>query len=332
MALIYAFRDEDDTWHGDPDRTYQGMGQATHATLTFHPGPGDPGVDGRFAGQTLHVALASIEEQVAGDIAYRLDNGRVHYATYEVDELLFGMDLHQVPIGSWPPATRTAPAGPATAPPAEPDPVPLVLSWEVSDAGRHYTLTLTTGVDRPTVEVTGADDDGRLVAQLAGHLPGGDLALVARVFLAATANPGATAHIPSPRRPRSWSAEETAYLASRHHDGADPETIATELGRTGNSVRYKLYGLGLGPFPGPGGGRPPAPPQEPAYTMEDLRKAHPNSHKPWHPEDDTRLAQRAAQGASIPELMAEFGRNHNAIVTRLGRLQPPVTPGPSTPQ
>ncbi|GAB3331170.1 hypothetical protein RMN56_20635 [Micromonospora halotolerans] len=327
MALIYAFEDEDGSWHGNPGRTYRGMGRATYATLTFCPGPAEPGADSSFAGQTLRVAVASIDEQVAGEIAYRLDNGTVHYATDEVDELLFGIDVHRLPISSWPPVVHhPVPAAPAT--PAEPDPTPLVLSWEVSDAGRHYTLTLTRGMVGPTVEVTGADTEGQLIAQLAGHLPGDDLSLVARVFLAAVANPGVSTRVPAARRPRSWSEQETAYVASRHRDGADAEAIAVELGRTANSIRYKLHALGLAPFPGPNTSRPPAPPRTPAYTMEDLRQVHSNSHRPWEPEDDERLARRAAEGASISELMEEFGRNHGAITSRLARVQPPVAPSP----
>ncbi|MFG2037238.1 hypothetical protein [Dactylosporangium sp. NPDC048998] len=112
-------------------------------------------------------------------------------------------------------------------------------------------------------------------------------------------------------------------MAARHRDGAGAEAIAAELGRTANSVRYKLYDLGLGPFPGPN--TTPAPlVRTPAYTMEDLRKVHPNSHKPWEPEDDERLARRAAEGATVTELMAEFGRNEGAITSRLGRVRPPA--------
>ncbi|MBQ1076657.1 hypothetical protein KBX06_26400 [Micromonospora sp. C31] len=324
MALIYAFQVEDGSWHGDSGRTYRGMGPATYATLTFRPGPDDPGADSPFAGQTLRVAVASIDERVAGEVAYRLDDGTVHYGTDTVDELLFGLDLHRLPISSWPPAahdpTPTVPAMPVAKTPAH----PVVLSWQVSDAGRHYTLTLTTGVDGPIVEVLGADNNGQLVAEFAGYLPGGDLSLVARVFLAAVANPGAVP-VPSPRRSRSWSEQESTYVASRHRDGADAETIAVELGRTANSIRYKLHALGLGPFPGTNTSRPPAPPRTPAYTMEDLRQVHPNSHKPWEPADDERLARRAAEGASVSELMEEFGRNHGAITSRLARVQPSAT-------
>ncbi|MFG1918077.1 hypothetical protein [Micromonospora sp. NPDC048898] len=305
------------------------MGPATYATLTFRPGATDPGVDSPFAGQRLHVALASIEDRVTGEVAYRLDDGSVHYATDDVDELLFGLDLHRLPINSWPPPTHDPvpppPANPAATRPAP----PAALSWELNDAGRHYTLTLTTGVDGPNVEVIGADGEGNLIAEFAGYLPGRDLALVARVFLAAVANPGPSTRPPSPRRPRPWSEEEAAYVASRHHEGADAETIGGELGRTGNSIRYKLYALGLAPFPGPNTSRPLAPPRTPAYRMEDLRAVHPNSHMPWTPDEDKRLARRAAEGADISELMEEHGRNHGAITTRLARLT--ATGQPSSP-
>jgi hypothetical protein len=93
VALIYAFRDEDGHWHGDPDGVRQQVGRAKHSTLTFHPGPDDPGAGSPFAGQTLEVVYASVGETLPGEITYRLDNGRSWYATAEVDDLLFGDDI-----------------------------------------------------------------------------------------------------------------------------------------------------------------------------------------------------------------------------------------------
>ena len=55
---------------------------------------------------------------------------------------------------------------------------------------RHYDLTAATGPDGLTIEVIGADDDGRITARLDGHLPDGEhLALLGQLFLAAATNP-----------------------------------------------------------------------------------------------------------------------------------------------
>ncbi|MFG1918110.1 hypothetical protein [Micromonospora sp. NPDC048898] len=146
--------------------------------MTFRPGATDPGGDSPFAGRRLHVALASIEDRVAGEVAYQLDDGSVHYDTVEVDELLFGLDLHRLPINSWPPPTHDPVPPPPARPVATRPTPPAALSWEVSD----YTLTPTTGIDGPNVEMIGTDSDGNLIAEFSGYLPGGDLSLVARCF------------------------------------------------------------------------------------------------------------------------------------------------------
>jgi DNA-directed RNA polymerase specialized sigma24 family protein len=57
----------------------------------------------------------------------------------------------------------------------------------------------------------------------------------------------------------------------------------------------------------------------PSYRLEDLRKLHPNCYRKWTPEEDEHLAQRAAEGAAVAELAAEFGRNKGAIRSRLAR-------------
>jgi hypothetical protein len=174
------------------------------------------------------------------------------------------------------------------------------------------------------IEVIGAGADGRIVARLQGHLPAGHLSLVARLLLAAAADPTANSPVPSPasRRGDSWSEQEIALLTHRRKDGAEPEAIAAELGRTASSIRYKLSSLGLGPYPG----QPASPPRSarpqhtPAFTMEDLRQVNPNSHKRWEPEDDAQLARRHAEGATVEQLTAEFGRNENAITARLAKI------------
>lgn len=85
MALIYAFRDEQGTWHGAP-------GAATDAPsmeleLTYQPEPSSSGAATPFAGQRLTVLSAPIEGP-PGWVAYDLDGGGYRYATDQVQALL----------------------------------------------------------------------------------------------------------------------------------------------------------------------------------------------------------------------------------------------------
>ncbi|WP_147453907.1 hypothetical protein [Nocardiopsis sp. Huas11] len=54
-----------------------------------------------------------------------------------------------------------------------------------------------------------------------------------------------------------------------------------------------------------------------AAHMERERRRHPNAYAPWTEEDDARLVARANEGASVTELMAEFGRGRGAIRSRM---------------
>jgi len=91
-------------------------------------------------------------------------------------------------------------------------------------------------------------------------------------------------------------------------------------------------GLGGGSRPQPGAQEPPTPAEpahEPAYRVEDLRRTHPNIHRRWTPEDEQRLRDRFAQGATIGDLVAELGRNEGGVTARLirlGLLSPPPVP------
>ena len=61
-------------------------------------------------------------------------------------------------------------------------------------------------------------------------------------------------------------------------------------------------------------------PQSSNY-MERQKALYPNAYKPWHTEDDERLAKLYKEGASIEELMAIFQRNHGGITSRLSKLK-----------
>ena len=66
------------------------------------------------------------------------------------------------------------------------------------------------------------------------------------------------------------------------------------------------------------------PGRPPVSTMEARRQTHPNAYRRWADDDDALLVERIGQGATVPELVAEFGRNRGAIVSRAARLGHPL--------
>jgi hypothetical protein len=106
MALILGFRDSAGQWHGDPNGTDHGVrDQPISTTLEFFPQASQPGADSPFAGQTLQVRVANTGKYgCPGQVSYRVANGRAYYATAQVDELLFGTDVHDAScLRAWPP-------------------------------------------------------------------------------------------------------------------------------------------------------------------------------------------------------------------------------------
>ncbi|MQY20202.1 UvrD-helicase domain-containing protein [Nocardia macrotermitis] len=77
------------------------------------------------------------------------------------------------------------------------------------------------------------------------------------------------------------------------------------------------------------GGRRHEAQQASTSAVDDRRRVHPNSHMRWTAEEEARLIRRAGQGASLEQLVSEFGRNANAITIRLERngLIPPAARG-----
>jgi hypothetical protein len=127
--------------------------------------------------------------------------------------------------------------------------------------------------------------------------------------------------VPTPVR-GGWSEPEIADLKAKFDTGMTPAAIAAWTGRTEASVRWKLYKLELIPFPADliGDRGPKIPKPSPAYSLEDLRVQHANSHKRWTPEDEEQLTSRHSEGATIAQLVTEFGRNEGGITARLRRL------------
>lgn len=320
MTLIYAFCDAAGAWHGDPNtdilETEPGQGSLTM------PQPGGP-VPSPFAGQRLQV-LYAITDLEPSPTTYRLDDGCVFPATWHVHELL------------------TAPYLPATAPAAIPrtstDATPRALDVDISYGQRRYALTAdwnSPGRLEVTVMVSHTDT-AEILGELTGDIAATDLERLAELLgCAARACSGQEIPFPSspppaaPRRKRNasntgqpWTGELLQALEQRFYEGADAEDLADEFGRSVGSIRWKLWQMELTEFPSDlvpeqTSIRPAAPK---AWTATEKRRAHPNAYKRWSAEDEQRLARRSAEGASLEQLCAEFGRDRGAIDSRLVKI------------
>ncbi|MEV7243100.1 hypothetical protein AB0N92_17890 [Streptomyces sp. NPDC093248] len=315
--LIYAFRDASGHWHGDPDAptydTQPGVG-----TLTLPPTP--VGQDaGHFDGQRLEVRYAACDLEPS-PTSYRLDDGGTFPATWHVHELL----------------------SPAYQPPGTGQELPSV-KLEIAGSHRRYSLCadLVTE-DRAEITVIVCTPDGVIHGELTGEVDVCDLGEIARLLTAAPVAPAtkaapatvpaaanstpatAPAAVAATRHGEAWTPEALDHLRQQHRAGKSPKELALALGRSEKSIRWKLYSLKLAPYPSDlvPGPRPPAAEAKPpkAYTMEEKRQLHPNAYKPWTPEDDQRLTERCAQGASLAELAEEFARNEGAIASRLCKI------------
>lgn len=73
---------------------------------------------------------------------------------------------------------------------------------------------------------------------------------------------------------------------------------------------------------------PPAPIEEEthsdkskAYSVEEIRKAHPRAYEPWTEGDDEKLITEYRSGKTMEELMGLFGRQRGGIESRLKKLE-----------
>ncbi|MFF8837399.1 hypothetical protein [Streptomyces sp. NPDC015130] len=335
--LIYAFRDARGVWHGDPDTAIHGS--APRRGVLSLP-PTLPGQDpGAFDGQRIEVLYAGCDEE-ASEATYELDSGETLLATWHVHELLS-------------PAYRDAPASPMA------EHGTTTVRLEVGGPHHRYHLHAELVADgRVAINVVVSSPDGVVTGELAGEVDARDLGEISRhlASVARTASfsaPSASAPLASASSPSSssssssasssaasstappaearakhrgqaWTPEAVALLQELHRAGKAPEQIAEELGRTENSIRWKLHGLGLAPRPGDlvPAARTPAEREEPkAYTVEEKRRLYPNAYKPWEPADELLLAERCAQGVSLHDLSQEFGRNEGAIASRLLKIE-----------
>ncbi|MET7543149.1 hypothetical protein [Streptomyces sp. NPDC005507] len=217
---------------------------------------------------------------------------------------------------------------------AEPAPVPPAAQRVESAHGdRHYQLSLTPGAEgQHHISVLVLAPHGEIINSLEGSLAPADLQPVIALLRAAAqldpvqpappVMPCAAGGSVAARNGQPWTTGDLERLAAHHAAGTAPVQIARRLGRTERSVRFKLHELGLAGFPSEDV-RPPAPrlpASEPAYSVQEKRVAHPRAYQRWTPEEDARLAERHRQGATLPALVEEFGRNEGAINARLGVL------------
>ncbi|MEU3529347.1 hypothetical protein AB0E62_36830 [Streptomyces sp. NPDC038707] len=309
--LIYAFRDARGTWYGDPDAVIQDS-QPGRGVLTLpRTAPGEE--PGLFDGQRVEVLYAACDLE-ASQTSYRLDGGDSFVASWHVHELLS-------------PAYQRV----LTAPAASRDTATVRL--EIGSSHRRYSLHADLlGEGRAEITVVVCTPDGVIRGELTGEVDMGDLAEVGRL-IASTPVTSAGKAVPSVSSPASvkatrhgqgWAPEAIAHLKEHYQAGMSPEQLAEELGRSEKSIRWKLHSLGLASFPSDlvPDPRTPVEPQVPkAYTVEEKRQLHPNAYKPWNLEDEQRLAERCARGASLSELSQEFGRNEGAIASRLLKIQ-----------
>lgn len=318
MTLIYAFRDEDGSWHGNPDAVVlepvPGAG-----TLTIPLGPQEQ--SSLFAGQRLHVLYAACDVE-AGQTSYRLDNGESVQASWRVHELLA-------------PAYQPPPATAPTSCPTQPHPRSAIpeVKLEFGDPHRRYCLTAEPTHDgRTELTIIVCSSDGISHGELTGELDPRDLNDIGRLITTAAGAcfapeplgpqpPATTAVSVKATHPgAAWTTEAEQHLRDAHRAGASLQQLAFDLGRSENSIRWKLHGLKLAPYPGDLAPTQPArttPKQPRAYTVEEKRKAHPNAYTPWTDHEEENLAARCAQGALLAHLAQEFGRNEGAIASRL---------------
>ncbi|MFB7676914.1 helix-turn-helix domain-containing protein [Kitasatospora purpeofusca] len=214
------------------------------------------------------------------------------------------------------------------------------------DGSRRYEVSYESRAHGPArISVTGCDANGELLSELQGEVLPADIPLIAQLLVRVTGaapagrpvpatatgtstgtTTGTGTSVPGRRAPRageSWGREETERLTAAHREGTGPAEIARRLGRSEKAVRWKLHDLGLAdrpedPAPGLFESAEPAP--EPAYTVEEKQREHPNAYKRWTPEEEERLVTLCAAGMSLAELSQEFGRNEGAIASRLIKL------------
>jgi hypothetical protein len=274
--------------------------------LTYHPVPGTPEVNSPFAGQTLTV-LYGVVDLEASPVTYQLDSGGRFLASWNVHTLL------AAPVGAAPLPVQTSFT----------DSQPPCLETAFTDNNRRYSLTGTRSDNgQLTVELTISTSQGEIHGELCGAIDDNDLQPLARLLAAASRT--LTSAAPTTLQPlhhAAWTQQDSARLTVRFSQERNFAILATEFGCHRSTIYKELKRLGL--MSDPGQQRTSSTHQTPATTspiLQQRRQVHRNSHARWTEEDDRRLCQRCAEGATNEELSEEFGRSGQAIDARLLKI------------
>ncbi|MEU9095471.1 hypothetical protein [Streptomyces sp. NPDC048428] len=237
------------------------------------------------------------------------------------------------------PVDSAAPSVPAARPARTGNPAREAgpsVRLEIGDTGRRYCLNADPAADGlMDLTVTVCSPDGVIQGELSGRIGLQDLGEIGRLVTSAghacttpaqapTPQPRqAPAHVRATRPGEPWTSEAERYLGDNYREGRTPEQLAGELGRSENSVRWRLFALALAPRPTPAQPAAPRPAvAEPlkAYTVLEKRQAHRNAYQRWTPDEEEDLLNRCAQGVSLSALAEMFGRGEGAIASRLMKV------------
>ena len=113
-----------------------------------------------------------------------------------------------------------------------------------------YDIRLVhTDDDRVDVSFAGCDDDGQVVAELTGALPGAHLRTIGRLISRSSTSPPAynVARIRErhPNAYTKWAPADDERLARLHGEGWTLALLAAEFGRNHGAIRSRLAKLGL---------------------------------------------------------------------------------------
>ncbi|MYT18280.1 hypothetical protein YWIDRAFT_07971 [Streptomyces sp. SceaMP-e96] len=303
--LIYAFKDGNGCWHGDPDIPLIDLDdEPGRGMLTYQPVPGTPETASPFAGQTLTALYGSVDLD-AGPVTYQLDTGGRFPSSWHVHTLL------AAPRGAAP-LSESILDGPDRL---------ARLETAFTESSSLYALTGTRASNgQLTVELTVSTDQGEIQSELCGAVSDEDLQPLARLLEAAsrTLTGSCTPAVPSPPTAGPWTPQERAHLAARFRQERDFAALAAEFRRSRGAIYAELKRQQLISDPRqerttPKSEKAPTP----SPILQQRRLIDRNSHARWSDEDDQRLSRRCAEGATNAELCEEFGRSRGAIESRL---------------
>ncbi|MGW8364917.1 hypothetical protein ACWGK1_30725 [Streptomyces wedmorensis] len=320
--LIYAFRDADGTWYGDPDAAIHAL-QPRRGTLTLPAtAPGQhPGV---FDGRQVEVLYAACEAEPS-QTTYRLDNGDTVLATWQVHELLVPAYRPGFPKPTASPeaaATAAAPAAsPASASASAQASDTSTVRLEIGSPHRRYSLhadLLPEG--RTAISVVVCTPDGVILGELAGEVDASDLGEISRLLAAAPVAPALAPFHPAPAplhpAPSSFQpapAAPAAPAGSAHSAPAGSASAPTVPGVSAAKTD-------------PPADLPADPPAGPQTDAKATRHG-----QAWTTEAVAQLKDQYQAGKTPGQLAQELGRSEKSIRWKLYALDLAPYPADAVP-